>query len=78
MFDTEDTIGGEMIGTCDMKIKSVTVRIITGAAMRSWAASLMKANDDDVFIVFVQKTDVNIFITGDSCSTINFERSVSL
>ena len=78
MFDTEDTVGGEMIGTCNMKIKSVTIHTITGTAMRSWAASLMKANDNDVFMVFVQKTDANTFVSGDSCLTINVERSIAL
>ena len=67
-----------MIGNCNMKIKSVTIHTITGTAMRSWAASLMKANDNDVFMVFVQKTDANTFVSGDSYLTINVERSIAL
>ena len=67
-----------MIGMCNARIKKITIEVITGEAMRSIAASLMKANDDDVFMVFIQKTDAHTSISGDTCQEIDFKRSISL
>lgn len=61
-----------MIGRGTMQIRNITIDKINGAAVRSLASRLMKAQDGDHYLVFIQKTDKDTLPEPCSCVSVVF------
>jgi hypothetical protein len=61
-----------MIGRADMEIKSMVVDRVNGVRMRQIASALMKAQDNDYFLVLIQKCDSDITPKPYSCVSVVF------
>jgi hypothetical protein len=52
--------GETMIGSAHMTIGNIAIVQMNGTAVRQLASKLMKAENDDHFLVFIQKFDSDI------------------
>jgi len=61
-----------MNGRANMQVKGIIIDKVNGAAIRSIASRLLKASDDDHYLIFIQKTDRDTIPEPSSCAAVMF------
>lgn len=61
-----------MTGRATMQIRSISIDKVNGVAVRSIASRLLKAQDDDHYLIFIQKTDGDTIPEPCSCVSVVF------